>query len=256
MLNYDVIDNNSRVYKNGSVWNSNNCGDFTIVAKTSRHRVDKRGYKEYKYYLCQFKDGTIVETKTSEIKLGKVRNPNHPSICDIGYLGIGFWEFYINQKPTREYTIFHGIINRCYNPKSTNYENYGGLGITLDNELHNFQKFCNMLTTLPNYDKWKNGEDKWEIDKDVLCEKFGITPKIYSSNTCQFILQEDNMSERNKRVGITGGTYVGINSELHQYEFTNIREFAREHDLYDSHIGNCIRGKAKTHKGWTFRIKL
>jgi len=253
---YQLIENTSKIYYNGSIWNSNNCGVFEIIGRTDRYRIDKRGYKEYKYYLCKFEDGTIVEAKTSEIKIGKVRNPNYPSICDKGYLGCGKWEFYINQKPTKEYALFSNILNRCYNPNNISYINYGEKGVKLDEKLYNFQDFCNTIIQLPNYDKWKNDkENVWELDKDELCEKLNIYPKIYSKNTCQFILQKDNIKERNQRVSITGLTYIGIDPNNIKYEFTNIRQFSREHNLYNTHIGDCIKGKVKQHKGWTFKIK-
>ena len=253
---YNLIENTSKVYFNGSIWKSNNCGEFTIVGKTDRHIVDKREYKEYKYYLCKFEDGTVVEAKTFEIKNGKVRNPNCPSICGRGYLGEGKWKFYINQKATKEYRVFHGILNRCYNPNVPEYDEYGGEGITLDPELFNFQKFCEMLTRLPNYDKWKNDTTGyWEIDKDILCDKYKISPKIYSEKTCHFIPYHVNTAERNKRVSITGDTYLGISPNNEEFIFTNIKEFARQHNLCDTHIGSCIHKKAKTHKGWKFTIK-
>lgn len=254
-INYEQIENNSKVYFNGSVWNSNNCRTFTIVGKTNRHRIDNRGYEEYKYYLCQFEDGTIVEAKTSEIKKGKVRNPNCPSICGKGYLGEGDWKFYINCKPTKEYSLFHNIITRCYDKTSKSYPYYGGCGVTLDENLFNFQNFCEMLTRLPNYDNWKNSFDLYQLDKDILCEKFNINPKIYSEKTCQFIIRKENMGERNKRVSVTGLTYIGINSSGDEIEFTNIKEFARKYNLQDSNVGKCIRGIAKKHKGWRFKVK-
>ena len=253
---YNTITNTSRVYFNGSKWSSNNCGDFVIVGKTDRYRIDKRGYKEYKYYLCKFADETIVEAKTSEIKNGKVRNPNTPSICGRGYLGIGKWKFYVHQKATKEYRVFHGILNRCYNPNVPEYAEYGGEGVTLDSKLFNFQEFCQMLTRLPNYEKWKNDTTGyWEIDKDILCDKYNISPKIYSEKTCHFIPHYENMAERNKRISITGKTYLGISPEGKEYVFTNIRQFARDNNLSDAHVGNCIRGKYQTHKGWSFKIK-
>jgi hypothetical protein len=253
---YNIIENTSKVYFNGSIWKSNNCGEFKIIGKTDRCRTDKRGYKEYRYYLCQFEDGTITEAKHAEIKVGKVRNPNFPSVCNRGYLGIGKWEFYINQIATKEYSLFRNIMNKCYNPKVNYYKYYGAIGVTLDEELYNFQKFCDMISQLPNYDNWKNDkENNWELDKDVLCEKLNIRPKIYSKNTCTFLLQKDNMTERNKRVSITGLTYIGISQNGIEYEFTNIKEFSKEHHLQDTHVGDCIRGKAKQHKGWTFKIK-
>jgi len=254
LLDYTLIDNNSKVYFNGTKWNSNNCGEFEIVGKTNRHHMDKRGYPEYKYYLCKFKDGSIVESKTSEIKIGKVRNPNHPSLKNVGFLGVGNWRFYINQTATCEYALFHNIIDRCYNDKNISFKNYGAKGVILDKPLHNFQNFCNMISNLPNYDKWKyNTDEFWELDKDIICEELGIYPKIYSEKTSQFITRQENVSERNKRVSITGLSYEGINKEGLIFKFTNIREFSKEHDLQDTNVGRCLRGLAISHKGWKFK---
>ena len=203
--------------------------------------------------MCKFEDGTIVEAKAGEIKIGKVRNPNYPSICGKGFLGEGKWKFYINQKATKEYRVFHGILNRCYNKNNPSYSEYGGEGVTLDPKLFNCQNFCEMLTRLPNYDKWINDKSGyWEIDKDILCNKYGIYPKIYSEKTCHFIPHFLNMAERNKRVGIKGCLYLGIDPNGKEYTFSNIRLFSRQHNLFDTHVGRCLNGQAKTHKGWRF----
>lgn len=252
---FKEIKNTSKIYFNGSKWHSNSCGDFIIVGKEDRYYLSKKGYKKYDYYLCKFEDGTIVDAKINEIKNGKVRNPNYPSICGKGFLGEGKWKFYIKQKATKEYRIFHGILNRCYNPKNPNYDEYGGEGITLAPELFNFQNFCEMITRLPNYEKWKNDTTGyWEIDKDILCDKYNIYPKIYSEKTCHFIPHTENTAERNRRVSITGKTYLANSPNGEKFVFTNIKQFSRDHNLIDTHVGDCIRGKAKTHRGWTFSV--
>lgn len=252
---YNVIPNNSKVYFNGSRWKSNNCGEFTIIAHTDRFITSKKGYKNFCYYLCQFDDGFINEAKSTEIKLGKVRNYNTPSICGIGYRGEGLWNFYENQKATKEYRVFHNIINRCYNPNAPEYKEYGEKGVKLDEKWHNFQNFCNDLKKLPNYENWKNDTiGYWEIDKDFLCEKLNINPKIYSLNTCMFIPHWMNMSERNKRVSLTGKTYIAINVNGEQILFNNIKLFAREHDLNDANISKCIKNTNWSHKGWKFKV--
>ena len=255
-MGYRLLDNTSKVFYDGSKWCSNNCGQFTIVGHTDRCYISKDGYLEYKYYLCKFEDGTVVEARTSQIKKGTVRNPNCPSICERGYLGEGRWKFYINQKPTKEYRLFLNILNRCYNPNANAYSEYGGQGVTLSSDLFNFQNFCNMISHLPHYEDWKSDQSgDWQIDKDLLCDKLNIDPKIYSSETCCFITRQENISERNKRVSVTGKTYIGISPTGEKYEFANIKQFSREHNLQDTHIGNCIHGKVTQHKGWTFSIK-
>jgi hypothetical protein len=41
-------------------------------------------------------------------------------------------------KNTRIYRIWHGMKNRCYNPKVKRYDRYGGRGITICEEWRNF----------------------------------------------------------------------------------------------------------------------
>lgn len=114
-----------------------------------------------------------------------------------------------------------------------------------------------MLTRLPNYDKWKEDTTGyWEIDKDILCEKYNISPKIYSERTCHFIPHYINQAERNKRVGMTGKLYLGISPDNKEHTFSNIKLFSRTHNLCDTHVGRCLNGKAKTHRGWVFKTIL
>jgi len=250
----NIIKNDSKVYYNKSIWSSNKCGNFQIIGKANKFYLHTSGYKRYHYYFCKFNDDTIVVAKPSEIKNGRVRNPNHPSICGVGFLGDGDWDFYIKQKPTKQYTLFQNIINRCYNKNTKSYKDYGRLGVRLDNRLHDFQSFCNFISGLKNYNAWLLDTKKWQLDKDVLCEKFNIHPKVYSNKTCLFLTAIDNLAQRNKKPRLTGLIYVGTKNGK-KYEFDNISQFARDHNLTDTHIGRCAKGLAKKHKGWIFSVK-
>ena len=46
------------------------------------------------------------------------------------------------EKPERLYGVWRGMINRCYNSKSSNYKHYGGRGIKICDEwLHDYRAF-------------------------------------------------------------------------------------------------------------------
>ena len=54
---------------------------------------------------------------------------------------------------TPEYWIWHGIQSRCYNPRASNYERYGGRGITMCDEWrHNFAAFLHDMGERPSSD--------------------------------------------------------------------------------------------------------
>ena len=79
------------------------------------------------------------------------------------------------------------ILLRCYEDSCAAYKNYGGKGITMCNEwLHSPDAFIEWCEN--------NGyEEGLVLDKDILSDKLGISPRIYSPETCQFITQEENM---------------------------------------------------------------
>jgi hypothetical protein len=46
--------------------------------------------------------------------------------------------------------------------------------------------------------------------------------------------------------------FKATNSDGKVYMSKNQKEFAREHNLYQSLLWECLHKKARTHKGWTF----
>ena len=248
---YDLIKNDSDIYYNGSKWMSRICGEFTIVGKLNKYILEGI-YKKYRYYLCQFKDDTLIIADNSSIRSGRVKNPNFPSVHGIGYIGQGYWMPKINGKATKEYSLWSNMIRRCYSKKSLkSHPTYKNCAV--DKRWHSFQNFCKDIQELENYRQWKNNSG-WELDKDVKIKG----NKIYSKNTCIFVLVKDNVDEMNQRTEssrLTGLIYIGKNPLGKEYEFTNQSKFSREHGLDSSTIIKCLKGSKKTHKGWTFKIK-
>lgn len=59
-----------------------------------------------------------------------------------------------NLSKSPEYRRYYGIIQRCYNPKSTGYDRYGGRGITVCQEW--LDDFMNFHTWINTYENWKS----------------------------------------------------------------------------------------------------
>ena len=257
MEEYKLIENSSKVYFNGSEWDSNRHGKFKIIGKIDRFYEYDDLIKRYNYYLCKFEDGTIVDSDRTSIKNGSVRNPNNPIIHGIGYMGQGEWKCRINGEMTKEYRVWKGMLGRCYDGRFPTYDN-----IWVSKRWHCFQNFCEDIVNLDGYENWKNDKNRineWQLDKDILCAKLSVNPKIYSKETCLFILQEDNeieMQDRTKQNYLTGLTYIATRlSDNYTEDFINQSEFARKWNLNCSNIGRCIHNKVKQYKGWTFKIK-
>jgi len=99
------------------------------------------------------------------------------------------------------YRIFHGIKVRCYNEKDQHYSNYGALGVRVSDEwLDAPQKFIQWA--LDN--GWRKG---LQIDKDIIPQKLGIPPILYSSWTCSVVGAKENANCTRK------SRYVTYNGE-------------------------------------------
>ena len=86
----------------------------------------------------------------------------------------------------RLYQIWRGMKRRCTEPNAMGYNLYGAKGVTVCDEwLHSYTAFK----------EWSlaNGyNNTMTIDKDELCEAKGISPKIYSPDTCIWKSREEN----------------------------------------------------------------
>lgn len=91
------------------------------------------------------------------------------------------------------YRVWISMIARCYNKNRKDYHIYGGKGCYVDDEFKlssNFKKF---------YEK-NNPTGILVMDKDILCEKLNIYPKVYSSKTITFVTEEQNKTEYIERI--------------------------------------------------------
>lgn len=93
----------------------------------------------------------------------------------------------------RLYRTYHGIVQRCTNPKNNNYQNYGGRGIR-----------C-LFTSAEEFVRWalKNGWEPW-----LSCDRKN-NDGPYSKFNCRFVdrLTQARNTSRNRLVTINGETY-------------------------------------------------
>ena len=104
----------------------------------------------------------------------------------------------VNKETTRIVNFKHGyykhplfwvwvsMVDRCYNPNSTNYHKYGAKGVYVCDEWkHDAQTFIEWALN----NGWKKG---LYLDKDVLCCEQNISVKVYSPSTCKFLTQTES----------------------------------------------------------------
>ena len=168
-----------------------NCGNVRIKEYINSHNVS-----------VVFEDGYITKVQYSALKSGNVKNPNFPSICNKGFIGIGKY----NSKDKNIYLCWKGMLNRCYNENSRHiYKSYKD--VTVCEEWHNFQNFA----------KWyeDNYIENWALDKDILCNDC----REYAPQNCAFVPREINnffvkLSGYNNKGNSTGVVKVGSNYQV------------------------------------------
>lgn len=117
-----------------------------------------------------------VHTQYQSFIRGNVKNPYYPMMLGVGMIGSKY-PSKINNKPTKEYQAWKGIIYRCFDEK-TKGRNITYQDATCCEEWLCFENFYEWLHEQSNFDNWN--DDKWTIDKDILIKG----NKTYSPETC------------------------------------------------------------------------
>ena len=94
----------------------------------------------------------------------------------------------------KEHQLWKDIKKRCYSKNNYSYKYYGGKGIEIYNE---------WKESFENFRDWSNNNGYAEelvIDKDTICERDNIFPKIYSPSTCIWMTVSENTLECNNRM--------------------------------------------------------
>jgi hypothetical protein len=129
----------------------------------------------------EFEDGTIVKNvQYHNIVSGGIKNNNRKSVFGIGYIGYGIHKASIKSKHTKCYSIWRGILQRCYFQYKDFNTTY--LNVNVCDDWFNFQNFAQWFE--------ENYVEGWQLDKDLLCNS--SDSKIYSPTTSCFIPQEIN----------------------------------------------------------------
>lgn len=108
-------------------------------------------------------------------------------------------------KDIRLYNIWHGMMDRCYNPENPAYENYGGRGITVWDEWHDCINFQNDL-----WDSYIKHCEEFGI-KNTTFDRWPNTDGNYEPNNTRWATRKEQ--NRNKRNVI----YLSTGESLRDY---------------------------------------
>lgn len=125
----------------------------------------------------KFPDGNIIKNvEYGNLKKNSIKNPFAPRIWNVGFIGIGKYNYKDN---LTAYRTWEGMIRRCYNSKhQLDCPTYKDCEVHPD--WHNFQNFAEWF--------YLNYKDGFQLDKDLSL----IGNKIYGAEFCCFVPQDLN----------------------------------------------------------------
>jgi hypothetical protein len=175
--------------KVGDRFETRNYGFCTVIEYIDSYNVRIR-----------FEDGIEITCTAGALRTGQVKNPNHPSICGIGFIGIGI---YSRKTHLRIYDIWKCMLGRCYD------EGYKNLhptykSCTVCERWLNFQNFAH------DYLQMVGSDLNWQLDKDILFKR----NKIYSPETCCLVPPQIN-TLLIKHVARRGEFRIGVSYDEH-----------------------------------------
>ncbi len=132
-----------------------------------------------------FEDNHTQVCYYGDIKGGSVKNLNHKSVYNLGFLGVGNFNTSWNKRKPAKRT-WEDMFSRCYDKKFLE-KNKTYKDCTVHPDWHNFQVFA----------KWfeENYVEGFDLDKDILVKG----NKIYGPSTCCFVPKEINNLFQSKR---------------------------------------------------------
>lgn len=143
------------------------------------------------------------------------------------------------------YVIWASMISRCHCKGNSQYKFYGEKGVIVCDEWrNNFKCFYDWAMS----NGYKEG---LTIDKDIICEKEKIQPKIYSPKTCIWITKIENTLESKSRKSKKIGQYTKEGVFLN--EFKSVLNASKITGIAQSGINSVTLGHRKTAGGYCWK---
>lgn len=131
------------------------------------------------------------------------------------------------------YTVWHSMMQRCYQEKCGSYHNYGKIGVTVSDEWQTIDGFIKTIDLVQGYDEVLLLSGQLQLDKDIKISG----NKIYSYDRCMFVSPQENYSNRRNNT-----FFVAIHLDDEKVFYTNNRElFCREHDIDTSTVWRMLQ---------------
>lgn len=215
---------------------------FVVIEKV----ITEKG-KANRYKIRFDATGYETDAEKVQIKRGTVKDRFERSVFGVGFLG--------NTKMVDNkvaYSVWSGMLERCYDRNCDRYSDYGGAGVRVCDRWHCFETFLRDLNNIEGYDEFKFKERSIYLDKDLKQKDTPKNKMVYSLETCCFVTKAVNNANRNMTNARVH--FIAKSPEGEVFKVEGLRPFSEKYGLHRPIIKKCLRGERSDYNGWTFEL--
>lgn len=151
-------------------------GRWTVIDEAEPKIVT--GNRRIRHWNCVCECGNRRVVKEASLKKGVSKSCGcyHSDIMR----NVGKQHITHGMSSTRLYAIYKHMLNRCYNKNDIRYNHYGGKGISVVEEWHNFETFMKWALSHGYTDKLSI--DRIDVDKDYSPDNCRWTDAVTQAN--------------------------------------------------------------------------
>lgn len=160
-------------------------------------------YNNNKDVWIEFQDEykAKVNVRYTQCQLCNIRNPYHPSVYGVGYIGEGEYKTSINYRPTKQYDCWRSMLERCYDEEfKKKHPTYSDC--FANKETHSFQDFCKWWDN--NY--YEIEGEQMCLDKDILVKgnkEYSFDKMIFVPQRINKLFSKNDANRGNLPLGVT-----------------------------------------------------
>lgn len=178
------------------------------------------------------------------VKISHIQKPDQKPVGKIA--GMGTSDGADKSDPFYDmlFSVWCGILHRCYNDTREDYKYYGKEGIFVSDEWLYFKNFQKDAKKIPGWLLRVEFPNKYSLDKDMSGCNF------YSKDTCKWSSNTEQAINTRRSKIITA-----ISPSGSEFTILDFKYFCKNHDIDYSNAMKKLKGANVSTKGWRFSYK-